>query len=100
MPQQHADVVDVPEEGHYALFVQGAQVGLAAYRITGSTITFTHTETDPQLQGHGLAGRLVQGALDDVRRRGLAVVPRCSYVREWIGDHPAYADLVRPPAAD
>jgi predicted GNAT family acetyltransferase len=96
MEARQSEVVDVPEESHYAIRVDGKQVGLSAYRLRGSTITFTHTETDPALRGQGIAGELVRGALDDVRRRGLVVVPRCPFVREWIDDHPEYADLVRP----
>ena len=95
MDEQNADVVDVPDERHYALRVDGQQAGLAAYLIDGNTITFTHTETDPERQGQGLGGALVQGALDDARSRGFGVVPQCPFVAHWISEHPAYADLVR-----
>lgn len=88
------EVVDVPDQQHYAIRTDGAQVGLAAYTRNGSTMTFTHTEIDQAHQGGGVGGELVQGALDDVRKRGLAVVPQCSFVRHWIDDHPDYADLV------
>lgn len=94
MDVQSSEVVDVPEHNYYAIRVNGAQVGLTAYQLDGRTITFTHTETAPELQGRGLAGQLVQGALDDVRSRGLGVVPQCSYVKSWIAEHPEYADLV------
>jgi len=29
-----------------------------------------------------------------VRERGLAVVPRCAFIRGWIQRHPDYEDLV------
>ncbi|MEO6713230.1 MAG: GNAT family N-acetyltransferase [Mycobacteriales bacterium] len=97
MDGQSSEVVDVPEEDHYAIRVNGEQVGLAAYTLSASTITFTHTETDPEMQGQGIAGDLVHHALDDVRRRGLDVVAQCSFVREWIDEHEEYADLVASP---
>ena len=53
-----------------------------------------HTDVDPDLEGTGAAGELVVGALDDIRSRGLRVIPVCPYVRSWIDRHPAYADLV------
>jgi len=96
MDAHNSEVVDVPEEMHYALRVDGRHSGLAAYTIDGSTITFTHTETDPERQGQGLGGALVQGALDDARSRGLDVLPQCPFVAHWITEHPAYADLVQP----
>ncbi|MFC6714248.1 GNAT family N-acetyltransferase [Branchiibius cervicis] len=33
-------------------------------------------------------------ALDDLREKGVHVVPSCPYVRRWIDQHPEYADLV------
>ena len=95
MDVHSSEVVDVPDEQHYVLHVDGRESGLAAYTMDGSTMTFTHTETDPERQGQGLGGALVQGALDDARSRGFGVVPQCPFVAHWISEHPAYADLVR-----
>lgn len=57
-------------------------------------IVFNHTETDPAHRGQGIAGRLTRYALDDVRDRGLLLVPLCSYTQQFLIDHPEYADLV------
>jgi predicted GNAT family acetyltransferase len=48
----------------------------------------------PSLENKGLGARLVAGALDDIRARGLRVVPFCPFVRAYIRRHPEYADLV------
>jgi predicted GNAT family acetyltransferase len=64
------------------------------YRIDGGTITLQHTETPAALRGRGIASRLVQGVLDDIRARGLKMVPRCAFVCAYIGKHPEYRDLV------
>jgi predicted GNAT family acetyltransferase len=53
-----------------------------------------HTETPPQAQGQGIASRLVQGALDDARAKGLKVAPRCPFVSAYMGRHPEYNDLL------
>jgi predicted GNAT family acetyltransferase len=37
---------------------------------------------------------LVAGALDDVRRSGRTVIPRCWYVAEFIDDNAEYGDLL------
>ena len=89
-------VTDHPDEGLYALTdaTSGDRVGLAAYRRTGTTWTFTHTEVDHVEGAHGLGGTLVRGALDDVRAQGGTVVPLCTFVRGWIERHAEYADLV------
>jgi predicted GNAT family acetyltransferase len=56
-------------------------------------LVFTHTEVDPDHEGEGVGSTLVRGALDDARRRGMPVVPRCPFVRAWIERHPDYADV-------
>ncbi|MCC3655364.1 N-acetyltransferase [Streptomyces sp. S07_1.15] len=92
-------VRDNPAENRYEIHEAERLAGFSAYRLTGRRIAFTHTETLPEFRGRGLAGRLVAGGLDDARRRGLAVLPFCPYVREYIAEHAdAHLDLV--PARD
>jgi predicted GNAT family acetyltransferase len=66
------DVRDNPAASRFEILVDGTVVGFAEYRDTPGHRTFTHTEVDPAMEGHGLAGRLVRHALDDTRARGLA----------------------------
>ncbi len=88
------EVTDVPERRRYEVTADGEVAGHAEYILTDELITFTHTEIDPAFEGRGLGGALVRAALDDVRSRGLAVLPLCPFVKEWIGRHREYADLV------
>jgi uncharacterized protein len=78
----------------YELWVDGTRAGEADYDDSGSNLVFLHTEVLPSLRGKGLGRLLVRAALDDVRSTGRSVVPRCSFVARFIGDNPAYADLV------
>jgi predicted GNAT family acetyltransferase len=87
-------VQDVPESSRYEIRDGERVLGQAAYRREAGRTVFTHTEIDPDAEGSGLGGKLVRGALDDVRARGERVVPQCSFVRGWIGRHDDYADLV------
>jgi uncharacterized protein len=64
------------------------------YRLAGMVISLDHTETPVAARGRGLASRLVAGALDQIRGRGLKIVPRCPFVNAFIGKHPQYRDLV------
>jgi predicted GNAT family acetyltransferase len=51
------------------------------------------------VEGSGVGSALVAGALDDIRSRGLRVVPLCPFVAAFIRRHSEYADLVaRDPA--
>lgn len=88
------EVVENREAGRYAIAVDGEPAGFAQYRDRGRALAFVHTEIDDRYEGQGLGGRLVSAALDDVRSRGLAVLPFCPFVRGWIARHPEYLDLV------
>jgi len=64
------------------------------YRITGNIVSLDHTETPVTARGRGIASRLVRGVLDEVRRRGLKIVPRCPFVSAYVAKHPQYRDLL------
>jgi predicted GNAT family acetyltransferase len=92
------EVRDDPAASRYEVRVDGRPVGFLQYRLRGQRITFVHTRVDPEHAAEGLGTRLARTALDDARRRGLAVAPVCPVVIDFIGRHAAeYLDLVVPP---
>ena len=87
-------VRDNPGKSRYELVLDEQVVGEIAYRLRPEHIVLIHTEVLPSLENKGLGARSVAGALDDIRARGLQVVPFCPLVRSYIRRHPDYADLV------
>ena len=88
------EVRDNRDRFRYELVVDGAFAGFVQYSMRGGRLILVHTEIDEARAGHGLASILVSGVLDDVRRRGLRIVPVCPFVERYIGRHPEYDDLV------
>ena len=86
-------VRDNRAEQEFELTVDGHRA-LAAYQREGDTIVFTHTAVPPEIEGHGIASKLVRFALDSARDQGLKVVAQCAFVRAYIERHPEYRDLV------
>jgi len=78
----------------------GEYVAVAEYRLRGNTIFFIHTEVPRELEGQGVASKLVKTALDDARTQHLAVVPFCPFVAGYIRRHPDYKALVPPDYRD
>jgi predicted GNAT family acetyltransferase len=87
------EVRDNPEQSRYELDEDGHVVGEILYRRYPDRIVLVHTEVPPELEGQGLASRLVAGALDDIRAQGLRVVPVCPFVRAYLSSHPEYAEM-------
>jgi predicted GNAT family acetyltransferase len=72
-----------------------AGLAVADYRLSSGIMTIYHTEVPVPLRGRGIGCRLVKGALEEVRRLGLKVVPQCWFVREYIDRNREFTDLVR-----
>jgi predicted GNAT family acetyltransferase len=95
------DVRDNRDRLRYEIFDDGgAPVGFAQYVRRGGRVIFTHTEIDERSEGEGFGSRLAAGALDDVRTRGLRVVPLCPFIAAYIERHQQYDDLVDHAALD
>ena len=68
----------------------------ADYRRVANTLHMIHTEVPRAVEGRGIAGELVQAALDYAAANGLKVLPLCSYVRGYMRRHPESEALLAP----
>ncbi|MEU7382318.1 MULTISPECIES: GNAT family N-acetyltransferase [unclassified Streptomyces] len=84
----------------YEILVDGERAGLAAYRDHGDQRVFYHTVVDDAFAGQGLASRLVQEALTDVRESGKRIVPVCPYVAGFLKRHEEFADITDPVTSE
>lgn len=86
-------VRDNPSAHRYELTVDG-HVAFIAYKDMPGGLIFVHTEVPEALGGRGVGGRLVNGALSDMRRRGLKVRADCSFVAAYVERHPEFKDII------
>ncbi len=91
-------VSEAPQRDRFEIRVGGDLAGFTVYRVDGERYAFVHTEIDSRFAGGGLGSVLIRGALDDVRRRSIPVLPYCPFVRRYIARHSEYLDLVPPDA--
>jgi len=92
-----AEVTDNAEASRYEVRVDGELAGYAEYELHDDRIVFTHTVVKDEYEGQGVGSTLARAVLDDVRSDATRrVVPRCKFIRGWIGKHPEYDDLVHP----
>jgi hypothetical protein len=80
-------------QNRFEFDAEGA-TALAFYRLADGVMSITHTEVPAALRGRGIGSRMMRAVLDDVRRQGLKVIPRCPFVADYIGRNPEFADLL------
>jgi predicted GNAT family acetyltransferase len=85
---------DNAEHHRYEMDVDGVTASIHYRMAEPGVIDLVHTVVPEALAGRGVGSTLVRAVLDDVRRRGLKVIPTCPFVRGFLGKHPEYSDLV------
>jgi predicted GNAT family acetyltransferase len=90
------DVQRNENSGSYDAVIDGRVVGMIVYHTPSGNqrVTLSHTIVDPEYRGRGIATGLVKHALDDIRARSLKLTNYCSFVADYIADHPEYKELV------
>ena len=90
---KHSD--KAPENGRFILLSDGQEIGEMTYTYAGADkAVFDHTYVNPEHRGGDLAGRLLDTAMDWVRKEGLAIFPLCPYVDKMIKRFPQkYGDV-------
>ena len=91
------DVKDNSAQHRYEMAVDNG-MAFVTYETAPDRVVLLHSEVPSTLSGRGVGSALARGVLDDIRRRGLRVVPRCEFMASFIERHAVYADLVDPAA--
>ena len=85
---------DHGSHGEYHALVDGSShIGRLTWVTRDGARVAEHTLVPPELDGRGIAGKLVEALIEDARAAGFMVVPECSYVAAAFGKHPEWADL-------
>ncbi|HCR83071.1 GNAT family N-acetyltransferase [Muricomes intestini] len=63
--------------------------------IDDTTVDVNHTYVDDVLRGQGIAGKLMEELVQDLRESGKKAVLTCPYAIKWFEKHPEYSDVVK-----
>lgn len=85
---------DSADRERYEVRVDGRLAGFVKYDLRPGSIELVHTEVNDEFEGRGLGSQLISFALEDARERGLAVLPFCPFVNDYVHRHSQYVDLV------
>lgn len=59
----------------------------------GKVLKYYHTFVPPELRGRGIAGALVEFALNYAKDNNYKVNPSCPFVKYYVDDHPEFKEL-------
>jgi predicted GNAT family acetyltransferase len=88
-------VIDNAEAHRYEAYLGSELAGFLDYHAQPGLLTILHTEVDRSYEGRGVGSRLAAHVLDDIRQRGMEVLPICPFVIAYIKQNPEYTDLLR-----
>lgn len=94
---EHGEMEQVTDQAakyRYEITVDDELVGFSDYRDHDGVREIVHTEVFAGWEGRGLASTLLQGALDDIRARGLGLKATCPVLAGYLGNHPEEEDLL------
>jgi hypothetical protein len=96
-PELH--VLDVSDLERYEarLGEERTLAGLLDYRLSNEWVALVHTEVLDGFEGQGIGSRLVRAVFEDLRERGIPVIPRCPFVTAWLQKHPEQHDVLFRP---
>lgn len=89
------DLISLNDELHRFEIAVEDDVAFLDYELDGDVLTLIHTEVPEALEGRGLGSKLAKFALAYAKDKGLAVVPRCAFVRSFLERKPEAADGIR-----
>lgn len=95
MTELDPDIRDDREARRYELTIDGL-TSVVMYNEAGGGLMITETIVPPALEGRGLASRMARYVLEDIRRRGLVVLPTCPFFAAYLKKHPEWTDVVHP----
>jgi predicted GNAT family acetyltransferase len=90
------EVTDNAALRRYEMVIDGV-TAFVTYVRQGDRLTLVHTEVPKTLGGRGVGSSLATAVLEDIRSRGLRIVPECDFIAAFIKRHPEFADLVVAP---
>lgn len=83
-----------PEAERFEVELNG-RLAVLEYRQYPGKLMLDHTEVPSEYSGQGIGSALAKTALEYARTEGLVVAPLCSFVANYITEHPEYQDLVQ-----
>jgi predicted GNAT family acetyltransferase len=88
----HIELVNNEPIHHFELTKDGF-TAFIDYLKRGDKVFLVHTDVPVELEGKGVAGKLVEKVFQYLEEHNLNMVPLCSYVNHYLQKHPEWGKL-------
>lgn len=78
----------------FEISLDGGPPAFLHYEQEGDQMIISHTEVPLALRNQGLGGLLIRTALEEARRAGWRIVPRCTFAAGFMRRNPEFANLL------
>jgi predicted GNAT family acetyltransferase len=86
------EVTHNPTQNTFEVWIDG-YLSRLDYLQNDKNFVITHVGVYPELRGQGVAGKIVEAALQYAKANSFRVVPMCSYAAAYIRRNPQYLEL-------
>lgn len=98
MNKDEIKLEDKAEKSRFQFDLDG-QLGVVEYILLKDQIYLTHTEVPESLGGRGYGSQIVKLALENIKSRGLKLIPQCPFVVSYIEKNPQWREILDPIAS-
>lgn len=91
---ENYELINNTEEGRYEFHIHKYTPMIEYFKEGNDKIYLTHTEVPVELEGKGIAGKLVEAVLTDIEKNGMKLIPLCPFVVSYIKKHPEWKRII------
>jgi hypothetical protein len=93
------EITHNPANDRFEVWIDG-KLSKLDYIQEARNFVIAHVGVYPEHRGQGIAGKIVEAALQYARENGLRVIPMCSYAAAYIRRNPQYMELTEQDRAE
>ena len=93
------DITHNPADDRFEVWIDG-KLSKLDYIQEAKNFVIAHVGVYPEHRGQGVAGKIVEAALQYARENGLRVIPMCSYAAAYIRRNPHHMELTEQERAE
>ncbi|MGC0053533.1 GNAT family N-acetyltransferase [Brucella pituitosa] len=85
---------DNTDSGRYFVVINGDEAEMTYTKLGPALISIDHTFVPDSMRGKGVAQALALNAVEDARKTGWNIVPRCSFMQAQVKRHSDWSDVI------